>query len=200
MKLVMPLDASHCAVGIPSRGERCEYAPPGMTIIAAPLALPVGGRNTVRVGISTAEFSSCCSGARPDHRRRICKSSSCPGGVARITGSFPSTVKNGDAVLICLGVRGTRANGTFVITGASDVEDAARPCNARRIIGSASKVRISVRGIDVRLLGFTSRHASTCSSNTVRTRRGHDRRACRSRWDGNGAFQSCSADVVGSKQ
>ena len=35
----MPLDASHWAAGRPSRGERRAYAPPGMTIIAAPLAL-----------------------------------------------------------------------------------------------------------------------------------------------------------------
>src|ERR1017187_10549118 len=96
-----------------------------MTIIAAPLALPVGGRRTVRVGISMAGLSSCWRGARADHNRRICKSSNRAGGFVRMTGSFPSTVKNGDAVFICLGVSVTNANGVFVVAGVSDGADAA---------------------------------------------------------------------------
>src|ERR1017187_4381461 len=122
-----------------------------MTIIAAPLALPVGGRKTVRVGISMAGLSSCWSGARPDHKRTICKSSNWTGGVVRITGSFTSTVKNGDAVLICLGVSGTSANGAFVVAGettaadVSDTDEAARAWTVKRMIGRMSSVRIGVR-------------------------------------------------------
>src|ERR1035437_6768151 len=119
-----------------------------MTIIVAPLALPVVGRKTVRVGISMAESSPCWSGARADQRRRICKSSNWTGAVVRITGSFPSTKKNGDAVFICLGVSGANANGALAVAGAIatagafDADDAVRAGMARRIIGRMSSGRI----------------------------------------------------------
>src|SRR6266478_4942640 len=119
-----------------------------MTIIAAPLALPVAGRKTVRVGISMTGSSPCWRGAWAGQRRRICKSSSLAGGFVRITGSLPSTVKKGDAALICLGVNGAKAKGVAATAGAttavgaSEAGEAAPAWMARRKIGRASKERI----------------------------------------------------------
>src|ERR1017187_5826069 len=93
-----------------------------MTIIAAPLALPACGRKTVRVGISMTGSSPCCRGAWAGQRRRICKSSSLAGDVVSNTGSFPSTVKKGDAAFIWLWVRAISAGGEADVVGAVAAE------------------------------------------------------------------------------